>query len=158
MPQQTTSPPPLYFEDIDPGMRLVSPPYSVGEQEIIEFARQWDPQPFHIDRELAKDSEFGRLVACGMHVNSIRGLLYHHLTPKPMMAAGLGANKTMLLSPVEPGDELVLTVCFTELRRSQSRPHLGIVIADHELSNQRGTVVMKLEAVTMVPLKNPDQY
>ncbi|MDY0007884.1 MAG: MaoC/PaaZ C-terminal domain-containing protein [Spongiibacteraceae bacterium] len=149
------SPQLLYFEDLTPEMRLVSPAYSVGEAEIIEFAKRWDPQPFHTDREQAKDSEFGRLVACGMHVNAIRGLLYHRLSPKPLMAMGLGANQTLLLCPVEPDDELVLTVCFKTLRRSRSRPHLGVVVADHALHNQQGMVVMTLEAVTMVPLRHP---
>lgn len=143
----------LYFEDIYKDFELISPPYLVTEREVIEFARKWDPQPFHVDPEKAKDSEFGRLIACGMHVNSIRGLLYHHLSPKPLMSVGLGANKTMLLQPVMPDDELTLVVRFTDLRRSRSRPHLGIVTADHELINQGDSVVMKLEAVTMMPLK-----
>lgn len=143
----------LYFEDIFKGLRLVSPPYRVCEEEIISFAKKWDPQPFHIDRARAAHSEFGRLIACGMHVNCIRGLLYHRLSPKPLMAAGLGANKTKLLNPVEPDDELVLSVSFIDFRLSASRPHLGVVTAQHELRNQTGTLVMELEAVTMIPLR-----
>lgn len=146
----------LYFEQCVIGMTLVSPPYRVLEAEIVGFATQWDPQPFHTSRELAADSEFGTLVACGMHVNAIRGLLTHRLKPLPIIAAGLGANRTRLLAPVYPDDEVTLKLTFISLRPSRSKPHLGIACAEHALYNQNNRRVMDLEAVVMMPVREVD--
>ena len=68
-----------------------------------------------------------------------------------MVAAGLGANRTLLLRPVHPGDSLTLRLEFTALRESRSRPHLGIATTEHVLYNQHGEQVMGLEAIIMMP-------
>jgi acyl dehydratase len=120
----------------------------VDEAELIEFARRYDPQPFHIDADAAAKGAFGGLIASGWHTGSLmmRLLVEHYLSP----VSGLGSpglDEVRWLAPVRPGDTLSARVTILETRRSQSKPDRGLVRAKMEVLNQRREVVMSMKAL-----------
>ena len=80
----------LYFEDVKVGETMTVGDYKLTKKEIISFATQWDPQPYHIDKEAAKFSIYGTLTASGIHIVSIRTKLLHQVRPKPAILGSLG--------------------------------------------------------------------
>ncbi len=142
-----------YFEDFSIGtVDHKGGAYLVTEAEIIEVAERWDPQPFHTDPVAAADSMFGGLVACSAHVFAISCSLHSKVpaTEKVAAVSALGFDKLRLRAPVRPGDELRARSTVVELRRSDSRPGVGIVSSSGELLNQRDEVVFSLESAAMV--------
>jgi acyl dehydratase len=135
------------FEDLTPGRSLTFPPRAVTRQEIIDFARQWDPQPFHLDEEAARKSIFGGLVASGWHTASlcmrmmVDGLLRHSTS-----LGSPGVDELRWLKPVRPDDPLTLTVTVLEARPSQSKPDRGSVRIGYTLVKGAGESVMTLSA------------
>lgn len=142
--------PPLYLQDLPVGWSASSGPYLLTREEMVEFARRWDPRPFHIDEEAAGRSHFGGLVACGVHLMAIRSRLVHERRDPIALVAGLGSESLELPHPGRPGDELVLTSTCLEARRSRSRPDRGIVRLRDVLCNQRGEPVLELISKLMV--------
>ena len=140
----------LYFEDLSPETRLESEPYLVERDEIIEFARRWDPLDFHLDEEAAKRHAFGGLTACAAHTTAIQSILAHRQPGLFAVIAGLGNDGMKLANPVRPGDELRLVTRCLEVRASNSRPEAGIVRCDYSLLNQRDEVVMQTTGNVMV--------
>lgn len=140
----------LCFEDIPVGFCAKSASYTLSEEEIIEFGQRWDPRPFHTDPVAAKDSVFGRLVAPGCYLFSIRSWLVDKLEHKPDFAAGLGLESMNLPNPAGAGDTLTLSVTCTRRRESASRPDLGLVWMHNLIHNQHGQIVMELTAVMLV--------
>jgi acyl dehydratase len=137
-----------YFEDFKPGDVFELGSYTITKEEIIEFATQFDPQPFHIDEEKAKDSLFGGLAASGWHTGSIymRLLVQNFLTQTVSMGSP-GLDNLRWLKPVYPGDILSARFTMLELVASKSRPNLGIVKGKGEIFNQNGDLVMSLDSV-----------
>jgi acyl dehydratase len=137
-----------YFEDFGVGDVIELggfPPLS--EEDIVAFARQWDPQPFHVDRERAKESIFGGLIASGWHTGAIAmRLLVDGLLNRSAAQGSPGANGIRFLRPVRPGDSLSARYTVLEVARSASRPALGKVRALTELVNQHGEVVLTMDA------------
>ncbi|MCB1616054.1 MAG: MaoC family dehydratase N-terminal domain-containing protein [Pseudomonadales bacterium] len=140
----------LYYEDISPGFRSSSRGYTLTEAEIIEFGQRWDPQPFHTDPLAAKNSVFGRLVAPGCYLFSVRSWLVDKLEDRPVFAAGLGLENMKLPNAAGAGDTLTLSVECTQRRESASRPDLGLVWMHNVIHNQHGQIVMELTAVMLV--------
>ncbi len=142
-----------YFEDFKVGeSKIFNDSYHITEEEIIEFGERWDPQPFHTDREAAKDSIFGGLVASSGHIinASIRiGLL----EGKAAAVSALGFNKMKMIAPVRPGDVLTKKETVLESRLSNSRPDCGIVNALAEIHNQKGELACTFEAAFLVLLR-----
>lgn len=140
-----------YFEDYVPGSVHEFGPIKVEEAEIIEFARRYDPQPFHIDPEAAKDSIYGGLIASGWHTAGLmmRLLVDHYLSHVASLGSP-GVDELRWLKPVRPGDELSVRVTVLETRRSRSKPDRGIVRSFVEVLNQKGEVVMTLKAVNFL--------
>ena len=144
-----------YFEDYVPGSVYEFGSVRVEEQDIIEFARQFDPQPFHVDREKAKEGPFGGIIASGWHTAAItmRLLVDHYVST----VAGLGSpgsGPVRFLKPVRPGDELSIRVTVTEARPSRSKPDRGSVEAFVETMNQRREVVMTRTAIGITRRRN----
>lgn len=141
----------VYLDDIAPGMRITNGPVLVSAAEIKAFARQFDPQPFHLDEDAAAASFFGALAASGWHTAAIGMRLL--VTGGPRLAGGyIGAGGEMgWTQPVYAGDSLTLDAEVVEIKRSRSRPDRGIVTMRSELRNQKGEVVYKLLARMMVP-------
>ncbi|NIB38338.1 dehydratase [Pseudomaricurvus alkylphenolicus] len=147
----------LSYSDIYPGLTLTSEGYPVKQEEVIAFASQWDPQPFHIDPVAARSSLFGKLAACGMHTQCIRGILQHRMPQQLDINAGLGAESVTLPKPVYPGDVLTLTVRVVDMRASASQPQRGIVRVEQIMRNQNREVVLQQVAVVMMPIPTPSE-
>lgn len=134
-----------YFEDYPVGETSEFGDYVVTEQEIVEFATRYDPQPFHIDQAAARDSHFGGLVASGWMTAgaAMRLLVDHYISPLASMGSP-GVDELRWLRPVRPGDRLRMRVTVVESRRSQSKPDRGMVRFAWELVNQDDTPVMTM--------------
>ena len=142
-----------YFEDFVVGqVHKPSGRVRVEKDEIIAFAKQFDPQPFHLDEEAARKSIFGRLVASGWHTAAltmrlIAGSEYRAATG----TIGLGFDDLRWPIPVRPGDELRIESEVLEMRTSKSRPDRGLLKIRTRTFNQDGEVVQELIANAMVP-------
>lgn len=133
-----------WFEDYEAGEVIELDEYPVSEEEIIEFARRYDPQSFHIDPEAAKDSAYGGLIASGWHTGSImmRMLVDGFISEVASMGSP-GLDEMRWLAPVRPGDVLRGRIHILETRRSASKPDRGLVRLSQEAINQRGEVVAR---------------
>lgn len=142
---------PRWFEDYGPGLVLEFGAAVVDGTEIIEFARRYDPQPFHVDPEAAARSPFGGLIASGWHTGSLmmRMLVEHYLSPASSLGSP-GLDEVRWLAPVRPGDTLSVRVTILEARRSQSRPDRGLLRSQIEVLNQRRQVVMSMKALNFI--------
>ncbi len=139
-----------YFEDIEPQQIYRSRGYTLTEKEIIDFAREWDPQPFHLDPEIARKSKLGSLCASGIHLIAICGKLMGEKKSKRAFVAGAGFEKVEFLTPARPEDVLVMEVETTMKRESKSDPRSGITKASTRLVNQQGEVVLSMESLQMI--------
>jgi len=143
-----------YLEDLQVGDRFESPPYEITEEAITEFAREFDPQPFHLDRDAASKSIFKGLVASGWHTAAITmRLLVTSGVNLAGGAIGLGADELRWPNPVRPGDKLRLEVEIVEVRQSRSKPDRGTVRIRYVTRNQKDEIVMTLMATVLVPKK-----
>jgi len=140
----------LCLEDIEVGMRETSEPFTVERDAIIAFAREWDPQPFHLDEAAAATSVFGGLSACAAHSFAILSRLGNTMEGRVVVLAGLGTEKLELKAPVRPGDRLRLVRTFVAKRTSRSKPDRGIVDIDNVLINQDDEVVLATLGKVMV--------
>jgi acyl dehydratase len=127
----------LDFEELQIGIRSAAGPYSPSKEEIIRFAKQYDPIPRHIDEELAAQWVFGGLTASGSHTFAIYIKLSGQLQPHFQVLMGLGWDELKLTNPVRPDDALDLEMTILELRASKSKPDWGIVRNRNLLRNQR---------------------
>jgi acyl dehydratase len=145
-----------YFEDYVPGTTVDCGSFSLSEAEIIAFAKEYDPQPFHVDPVAAKDGPFGGLIASGWHTTSMmmRLLVDSYVSPESSLGAA-GVDELRWPKPVRPGDTLHVRATVTEARRSGSKPDRGIVKTLMELTNQDGDLVMKVTAINFILLRNP---
>ena len=143
----------LYYEDFSVGMRITAGPRRrVGKADIIAFARQFDPQYFHLDEEAARHSIFGGLVASGWHTAALTMWLLTQRESKPAGGSiGLGFGELRWPTPVRPGDELHVESEIIDVRPSQSRPDSGLIKMRTRTFNQRGEVVQEVIANALVP-------
>jgi len=116
-----------YFEDFEVGDSRKAGPYLVSKAEIIQFAKQYDPRPSHIDEEAATRSVFGGLSASAAHTFAIFIFLTNKGQPPLRALAGLGYDELRLPNAVRPGDELDYESTVLEKRESKSRPDMGIL-------------------------------
>lgn len=143
------------FEDFVPGSVRTSGTVLVTEEEIIEFAKRYDPQVFHTDPVAARDSIYGGLVASGWHTAAMamRLIVENYLSGVASVGSP-GVDEVRWLKPVRPGDKLSVRVTVLEARRSESKPDRGIVRSLVEVLNQDMAVVMSFKGVTMVLCRN----
>lgn len=142
-----------YFEDLKAGDRLVSDKYEVTAEAIINFAREFDPQPFHLDVAVAEKSIFKGLAASGWHTAAITMRLFVRATNFAEGAVGLGVDELRWPTAVRPGDALRVETEIVELRASRSKPDHGIIRIRNVTTNQRGEIVQTMFANAMVPKK-----
>ena len=138
----------LYLEDFPPGLVVDLGEISVTAEEIVAFARQFDPQPFHTDPDAAAASMFGGLIASGWHTCAL--LMRRMCDGYLLRSASLGSpgvDAVRWLRPVRPGDALTATMTVLENRPSQSKPDRGVVRAAYAVTNQRGETVMTMEGM-----------
>ena len=140
-----------YFEDFAVGQRFRSGTVTVTADAIKAFARQFDPQPFHVDEEAAKASFFGGLVASGWHTAALSMRLIVDSDMRPAGGTiGAGTDGISWPRPVHPGDVLCVEGEVIEARASRSRPDLGIVKVRVQTLNQRGEAVQIFIPALMV--------
>lgn len=139
-----------------PGSTAECGTFTLSETEIIDFARQYDPQPFHVNPVAAKDGPFGGLIASGWHTTSMmmRLLVESWLSPESSLGAA-GVDELRWPRPVRPGDTLHVRATVLEARRSASKPDRGIVKSLAEVTNQDGDLVMQVTATNFVLLRDP---
>lgn len=145
----------LYLEDFAIVQKFTSGTSTIDKKSIQEFATQFDPQPFHTNTELAKDSFFGGLVASGWHTAGIAMRLLVESNLKPaggLIGAGIEQLKWPL--PTYPGDELSLDIEVVDVRRSNSNPNNGILKVKVLTKNQNGETVMSYIATLLVKSRN----
>ena len=136
----------LYFEDFLPGETVEIGRHTFTEEEIVAFAAQFDPQPFHTDPEAAKDTFFGGLIASGWHTCAIgMRLMVQHYIGRAASAGSPGVENIRWLAPVRPGDTITYRRVILEARPSESKPDIGLVRSRSEGLNQRGETVMTME-------------
>ena len=137
--------PELYFEDLEAGQLVELGSHAVTEEEIVAFARQWDPQPFHVDPEAAKETVFGGLIASGWHTGAMWMRLYvDSLLDGAASMGSPGIEELRWLAPVRPGDMLTGKLTVLETTPSERRPDRGTVRIRGEMVNQDGVVVMSM--------------
>jgi acyl dehydratase len=140
-----------YFDDLKAGDRFHSDPYLVTQAGIVAFAREFDPQIFHLDPAIAKETMFGGLTASGWHTAAISMRLFVQAMNVPGGMIGLGVDELRWPNPVRPGDVLKVETEIVHLRRSRSKPNYGIVRLRNVTKNQRGEVVQTMLAAALVP-------
>ena len=141
----------LYLDDLQVGQRFTSGTHAIDEAQIKAYARQFDPQPFHLDDAAAKGTLFGGLVASGWHTASITmSLLVGSGLPLAGGILGAGGEVTWP-QPVRPGDVLSVVSEIQEITPSRSRPERGMVKVRSETRNQRGEAVQIMLARLVVP-------
>lgn len=140
----------LYFDDLEVGQRFVSGTHQIDEAQIKAFAKQFDPQPFHLDGEAAKNTFFHELVASGWHTAGISMQLLVGALPIAGGLVGAGAEITWP-KPTRPGAVLHVESEVVEMKPSRSRPDRGMVTLRSETRNQAGEVVQVLTAKLVVP-------
>jgi acyl dehydratase len=140
-----------YFEDYVPGAVYEYGYVTVGEAEIISYARQFDPQPIHTDPDFAARGPFGGLIASGWHTAAIgmRMVVDHYLSRVASLASP-GIDELRWPAPLRPGDSVRLRVTIAEARRSRSKPDRGLVRTHAELINQNDRTVMTLSAMNLI--------
>jgi len=145
----------LYLEDLHVGQRFMSATHVVTVDEIKAFARQFDPQPFHLDEGAAARSLLGGLAASGWHTAALtRRLLVGGGAPIAGGVIGAGVEVAWP-RPTRPGDELHVASEVMEVTPSRSKPDRGIVVLRSETRNQRGEAVQVLTSRLVVPRKPP---
>ncbi len=140
-----------YYEDYEVGAIYELGSTSISEAEIIDFARQFDPQPFHVDPAAARQSMFGGLIASGWHTCSMmmRLMADNYLNPETSLGSP-GVDEVRWLKPVRPGDLLTGKMRILDKRESRSKPSIGLVINEASLQNQQGDVVATVRATNLV--------
>ncbi len=142
---------PRYWEDYEVGKEYPLGATSFTAEEIVEFARKFDPQPFHVDAEAAKSSLFGNLCASGWHVAAkLMRLFVDNYVDTRTALGSPGLDELRWLKPVLPGDVLTAWVKCADKVPSKSRPGMGVIHEHWRAVNQRGDVVMTAKGINMV--------
>jgi acyl dehydratase len=140
-----------YFEDFALGDVFRAKPVSVSEAEIVEFARRYDPQPFHTDKAAAEKSQFGGLIASGLQVMAVSFATIIEagfLKGGGMGSPGLDAVRWW--KPVRPGDTIVMQARVIEIKTSATRADRGYVTLTFEVFNQKRERVMSYDCVEIL--------
>jgi acyl dehydratase len=140
-----------YFEDYIPGERHEFGAITVEAEEVIAFAKRFDPQPFHTDPEAGKLSIYGGMIASGWHTASLMMRLFvdHYLSGVASLGSP-GVDELRWLKPVYPGDTLSLRVTVIDASRSRSKPDRGIIRSDIQVLNQHHDIVMTMKALNFL--------
>ena len=143
-----------YLDDLSVGQRFLSGTKLVTEEEVIRFAREYDPQPFHTDPEAAKATFFQGLAASGWHTMAMTmRLMVEGGLPLAGGIVGAGGEISWPM-PTRPGDTLTVESVVEEIRPSRSRPDRGMVTVRNETKNQRGEIVQVLVGKLVVPKRS----
>ena len=141
----------LYLDDLSPGQRFETGSATVTEAEIIAFAKQFDPQYYHVDPVAAQKSAFGGLIASGFHTLSLSFRLFFDLKLWPeSVIASPGMDDVKWLKPMRPGDTIRAAAEVVDVRVSTSKPDRGVIMMDHPTWNQNGETILTLRCAHML--------
>ena len=136
-----------HWEDFQIGEVAEVGPVTVSEEEIVEFATRFDPQPFHIDPEAAKQSMFGGLIASGWHTAALyMGMFVRAVLLDSASLGSPGVDEIRWTAPVRPGDTLTGRSTVTDVQPSSKDPRRGTVFTSNEVFNQDGVLVLTFKA------------
>lgn len=140
-----------YFEDIEVGTVEEFGHYEVTREEIIDFARKYDPQPFHLSEEAGRAMHFGGLCASGWHTCAmVMRMVVDNIPDDDTSSLGSpGIDELRWKKPVYPGDILRVRSTIADKRESRSRPDMGTLFLDNEVYNQRDELVMTFKPIVM---------
>lgn len=142
----------IYFEDMEVGAERVFGHYDVTREEVLEFARKYDPQPFHLSDEAAAETHFGRLAASGWHTCAMTMRVIVDAISKERQA-GLGSpgvDELRWLKPVYPGDRITVSGKIIDKTPSRSKPEIGSVRTQTTVTNQDGVPVMRYTSIVLM--------
>lgn len=152
----STSSPRWHWEDFTPGLSMTFGPREVGRDEIVQFATDFDPQPFHLDEEAGKASLFGGLAASGWHTASIvMRMMCDGFILDSSSLGSPGLDSLKWHKPVLVGDALRARMTVLDSRPMKSKPHVGLVQTRWEALNQRDEIVMTIESWAMFGRRTP---
>lgn len=140
-----------YFEDFAPGQVLELGSRTISRESMLAFAREFDPQPFHVDEEAAKRSIYGGLLASGWHTCSLwMRILCDGLLADTASLGSPGIDELRWLKPVRPGDTLSVRMTVLETIPSRSKPDRGLIRSLTEMRNQHGEVVLTARGLSLL--------
>ena len=146
----------LYWEDLRDSGTVEMGSHTFTEEDIIAFARQFDPQPFHVDPEAAKHSFFKGLIASGWHTCCVAmRLMVDKYVSRSASLGSPGLDNIRWLAPVRAGDTITYRRITTSARVSESKPEIGLLQSRWEAVNQRGETVMTMEGWGMFRRRPP---
>jgi len=142
----------IYFEDLQVGAETDFGSYEVTRDEVLEFARKYDPQPFHLSDEEAAKTHFGRLAASGWHTCAMTmAVIARYVVGHEQAGLGSpGVDEVRWLKPVYPGDTLHVRGKIVEVRPSRSRPEMGSFRTETTVTNQHDVPVMTFTSIVLM--------
>jgi acyl dehydratase len=147
-----------YWEDFIQGRVLDLGAVVVSKDEVIEFARRYDPQPFHVDEAAADTSIFGGLIASGWHTCAmVMRLTCDSYLLRAASLGSPGVDSVRWLKPVRPGDTLRAQMTVAETKSSASKRDRGSIKSQWEVFNQQGELVMTMEGISMFKRRPAEQ-
>jgi len=146
-----------YFEDIADGEQLNCQTIIITREDIITFAKNFDPQPFHTDENAAEESIFGGLIASSLHILSACTRVIVEAQGDVAILSGVGMDKAKMFTPVRPGDTLSVKAWWADLKRSRSKPDHGFAAIQCKVTNQNGDPVIEYGYRYLLACKNLGQ-
>ena len=146
-----------YFEDLEVGAETDFGSYDVTREEVLEFARKYDPQPFHLSDEAAAKTHFGRLAASGWHTAAMTmAVIARKVVGEEQAGLGSpGIDDLRWKKPVYPGDTLTVRGTIVEKTPSRSKPEIGSFRTETIVTNQNDEVVMSFTSIVLIR-RRPD--
>ena len=142
----------IYFEDLVVGGETLFGHYDVTREEVLDFARKYDPQPFHLSDEAAAKTHFGRLAASGWHTTAMTmAVIVKAMAKTPQAGLGSpGIDELRWLKPVYPGDRLTMRGTILDTTPSRSKPDLGSFRTETRVTNQDGVDVLRFTSIVLI--------
>ena len=148
----------IYFEDLEVGAETYFGSYDVTRTEVLEFARKYDPHPFHLSDEEAAKTHFGRLAASGWHTAAMTmAVIARHVVEHKQAGLGSpGIDELRWKKPVYPGDTLYVRGRILEKTPSRSRPEMGSFRTETNVTNQDDQLVMSFTSIVLIRRKSAE--
>ena len=142
----------IYFEDIEVVTETEFGSYEVTREEVLDFARKYDPQPFHLSDEAAAKTHFGRLAASGWHTCAMTmAVIARKVVDQEQAGLGSpGVDELRWLKPVFPGDTLTVRGKILEKTPSRSKPEIGTFRTETTVTNQDDVPVMRFTSIVLI--------
>jgi acyl dehydratase len=147
-----------YFEDIEIGAETHFGSVEVSREEVLDFARKYDPQPFHLSDEAAAKTYFGRLSASGWHTCAMTmGVIARYVVADEQAGLGSpGIDELRWLKPVYPGDTLNVNGRIVDKTPSRSKPEIGTFRTETTVTNQDNVAVLRFTSIVLIRRRPAD--